>query len=105
MKALVLGTLAAALAVPAFAQRLEPLAGNYWTQGGTVVVQCFRGPWREVIWDRPEAKFIESLVGVGYDYPSAFAIANRICRDITLVGDDAALKAAMERIIAEAPRP
>ncbi len=82
---------------------LQSAPGNHWNQGGVVVVQCFRGPWREVIWDHPEAQFTESLVAVGYDYPSALSIANRICRDITLVDDDAALKAAMERIIAEAP--
>ena len=82
---------------------LEAAPGNHWNQGGVVVVQCFRGPWHEVIWDHPEAKFTESLVAVGYDYPSALSIANRICRDITLVDDEAALKAAMEAIIAEAP--
>jgi hypothetical protein len=56
-----------------------------------------------VIWDRPDAIFTESLVAVGYDYTNAFAIANRICRDPALVGNQAALKAAMEAIIAAAP--
>jgi hypothetical protein len=97
--------LAAALAVSggqAMAQ-LQAAPGNHWNQGGVVTVSCFRGPWRGVIWDRPEAIFTESLVAVGYDYTNAFAIANRICRDQGLVGNQAALKAAMEAIIADAP--
>jgi hypothetical protein len=98
--------LALALALPG-AQAMADLErhpGNHWNQGGTVYVSCYRGPWQDVIWDRPEGIFIESLVNVGYDYTNALAIATRICRDITLVGDDAGLKAEMERIIAEAPR-
>lgn len=91
-----------ALAGPSFAEP-EALAGNHWNQGGVVRVSCFRGPWKEVIWDRPQGIFIDTLVEVGYDYPSALAIATRLCRDINLVDDDAAMKAEMERIIAEAP--
>ena len=56
-----------------------------------------------MIWDRPEPVFTESLVAVGYDYANAYAIANRICRDPALVDNNAALKAAMEDIIAKAP--
>lgn len=84
--------------------QLEAAPGNYWNQGGVVTVSCFRGPWRDTIWDHPRAIFTDSLVAVGYDYPSALAISTRICRDVTLVGDDAAIKAAMEQIIADAPR-
>jgi len=104
MKYAVLAALLGGFAGQATAQT-EPLAGNYWNQGGVVYVSCWRGPWVGVIWDRPEAIFIESLVTVGYDYPSALAIATRICRDSTLVGDSAGLKAEMERIIRDAPRP
>ncbi len=92
----------ATLAGPTLAET-EAHPGNHWNQGGVVHVSCFRGPWREVIWDRPQGIFIDSLVQVGYDFPSALAIATRLCRDITYVGDDAAIKAEMERIIAEAP--
>jgi hypothetical protein len=98
--------LAAALAVSggqAMAE-LQPLPGNFWTQGGVVTVSCFRGPFTVTAWDHPEAIFVESLVAVGYDYPSAFAIGERICKDSTLVGNPDGLKAAMEQIIAEAPR-
>lgn len=82
---------------------LESAPGNHWNQGGVVTVSCFRGPIRETVWDHPRAIFTESLVAVGYDYPSALSIATRICRDVTLVGDEAGLKAAMEAIIAQAP--
>ena len=37
--------------------------GNY--PAGTVVVSCFRGPWRETIWDHPEPVFVDSLRAVG----------------------------------------
>ncbi len=83
---------------------LQPLAGNFWNQGGVVTVSCFRGPLTVTAWDHPESIFIESLVAVGYDYPSAWSIGDRICKDSSLVGNPDALKAAMEEIIANAPR-
>jgi len=83
---------------------LEAHPGNHWNQGGTVYVSCYRGPWRDVIWDRPEAIFVDSLVSVGYDYTNALAIATRVCRDITVVGNDEAMRLEMVRIIREAPR-
>ena len=97
--------LAAALAVSggqAMAE-LKAAPGNHWNQGGVVTVSCYRGPWKDVIWDRPEPIFTDSLVAVGYDFSNALAIGNRICRDITLVGNPQGLKAAMEAIIAAAP--
>lgn len=84
---------------------LQAHPGNHWNQGGIVYVSCFRGPWREVIWDRPEGIFVDSLVAVGYDFTNAMAIATRVCRDITLVDNNEALRLEMVRIIGEAPRP
>ncbi len=75
----------------------------YKFQTHTIYVSCFRGPWREVIWDRPNAKFIDSLVDVGYDYPTAHAIAERVCRDDALVGNPEGLKSEMIRIFRESP--
>lgn len=69
----------------------------------TITVSCFRGPFREVIWDRPEAPFLQSLVDAGYTFPEASAIGERVCRDITTVGNNAAVQATMERIIRENP--
>lgn len=72
--------------------------GAYGPTGHQIVVSCFRGPWKEVIWDRPNAVFIDTLVSVGYDFSTAQAIGERVCRDDRLVGDPAALKATMEKI-------
>ena len=44
----------------------------------TVTISCFRGPWREVIWDRPEPVFVDSLVAAGYEFPEAHAISERV---------------------------
>ncbi|MFZ5962024.1 hypothetical protein ACOXXX_03655 [Thalassococcus sp. BH17M4-6] len=68
----------------------------------TIVVSCFRGPWKDVIWDRPNSNFVDSLVNAGYTYPTAHAIAERVCRDDSLVGNPGAMKAAMERIFHDA---
>jgi hypothetical protein len=72
--------------------------------GGVIYVACFRGPWNEVIWDRPQARFVDSLVNVGYDYPTAHAIAERVCRDGDLVGNPEGLRATMLQIAREYPR-
>lgn len=71
--------------------------------GNTLIVSCFRGPWKDVIWDRPNSNFIDSLIDFGYDYPNAHAIAERICRDDHLVGNKPAMKAEMIRIYYESP--
>lgn len=76
---------------------------TYKFQTATIVVSCFRGPWKEVIWDRPNSNFIDSLVNVGYDYPTAHAIAERVCRDDNLVGNKEGLKSEMIRIFRESP--
>lgn len=94
-------SLIAALAFPGVAQ------ADHKKQTGVekkqVVVSCFRGPWKDVIWDRPNGIFVDSLVNVGYDFPTAHAIAERICRDSLLVGDSDALKAEMQRVLRERP--
>jgi len=69
----------------------------------TVTVSCFRGPWEEVIWDRPEPVFVDSLVNAGYTYPEAHSMAERVCRDSTGVGNPENLRATMLGIIANEP--
>ena len=94
-------SLVAAIALPGMAQADHKTHKNAVTK--QVVVSCFRGPWEDVIWDRPNAVFVDSLVSVGYDFPTAHAIAERVCRDSELVGDTDGLKAEMERILRERP--
>ena len=71
---------------------------------GVVTVSCFRGPWTEVIWDRPNPVFVDSLVAVGYDFPTAQAIATRVCKDIAGVGNPDHVKARMEQALHESPQ-
>jgi len=47
----------------------------------TIQIACFRGPWHEIIWDRPEVSFTDGLVAYGYSYAEAEAIGFRVCRD------------------------
>lgn len=47
----------------------------------TIQIACFRGPWREIIWDRAEVGFTDSLVAYGYSFAEADAIGTRVCRD------------------------
>jgi len=100
MKKLLIGAIAlAGLAAPA----LAGTAYAYKFKDHTIYVSCFRGPWKEVIWDRPNAKFVDSLVTLGYDYPTSHAIAERVCRDEALVFNPEGLKSEMKRIYADSP--
>jgi hypothetical protein len=72
-------------------------------QPGTVTISCFRGPWEEVIWDRPNPVFVDSLVARGYTYPEAHAIAERVCRDPATVGDPDGQIAVMTQILVANP--
>ena len=76
---------------------------NVQAVSAVVTISCFRGPWQEVIWDRPEPVFVDSLVGAGYTFPEAHAIAERVCRDATGVGNSANIRSTMLRIIEDSP--
>jgi len=76
---------------------------TYVVSNYTVTVSCFRGPWKGVIWDRPNAVFIDSLVAVGYDFPTAHAIGERICRDSALVGNPDSLRSEAIRVLRDSP--
>lgn len=106
-KTLIVALALAGLAAPA-------LAGGYKdgerdggqrtvSSTGTVVVSCFRGPLSAVIWDHPNSKFIDTLVTAGYDFDTATAIAERICRDQSLVGHPERLRAEAVRVLQNAP--
>ena len=98
--AVALAGLASAVAADGAGGPLGTAAG---VAPGTVVVACYRGPWEGVWWDRPEIAFTDSLRAVGFDFATSQAIGERICRDPSLVNDDAALQAAMEGILLEVP--
>lgn len=110
LRILGLAAVALTLAVPAHADHMRHKKGHGHghghathshenvLKGGTITVSCFRGPWREVIIDRPNAVFVDSLVDVGYTYERAHAIATRICRDEELVGNPDAMREEMRRI-------
>ncbi|UWQ96293.1 hypothetical protein K3728_03355 [Rhodobacteraceae bacterium M385] len=68
-----------------------------------VTVSCFRGPFSEVIWDRPNAVFIDSLVNAGYTFPEAHAIGERVCRDPSTVDRPDMAVQVMHQIIAQNP--
>jgi len=108
-RALILASvLAAAMATAtgAFAHSKNHSHGHghtYATQNVTITVSCFRGPWNDVIWDRPNAVFIDSLINAGYDHPTALAIGERICRDAALVGNLDRLRNESIRVIRASP--
>jgi len=100
MKKLMLcAAMMAGLAAPASAGAYTKTI--YQFEHAVIIVSCFRGPWKEVIWDRPNSNFIDSLVNIGYDYPTSHAIAERVCRDDWLVGNEDGLRSEMIRIYRE----
>lgn len=78
-------------------------AYRYGASAQIITVSCYRGPWDDVIWDRPNPEFIDSLVNVGYSFPEAHAIAERVCRDPSAVGRSGVLSATMTNILRTSP--
>lgn len=75
-------------------------SASAWSYGGVQIhISCYRGPWKEVIWDRPNPVFIDSLVSAGYGYPEATAIAERICRDPALVQNPGSMSRKIREIL------
>lgn len=74
------------------------------TQGNVITVACYRGPWDQVYWDRGLPAFYDSLTRAGYSPERAQAIADRVCRDQTLVGNPDALRREALRVISATPR-
>lgn len=68
-----------------------------------IVVSCYRGPWSDVIWDRPNAVFIDSLREAGYSILQATTIGDAVCQDPELVSNPDGLKATMLDILKETP--
>jgi hypothetical protein len=68
-----------------------------------ITISCFRGPTSTVIWDRPNAVFVEDLVRLGYSYPDAHAIGERVCRDEYGVDQPEYLRSTLYDIMARTP--
>ena len=94
---------AALVALSASSAIADGYAYRHGAVAHVVTVSCYRGPWNEVIWDRPNPVFIDSLVRAGYTYPEAHAIAERVCRDPSGVGQSGNLRATMQGILRSTP--
>lgn len=73
-------------------------------RGNVITVACYRGPWDQVYWDRGLPAFYDSLTRAGYTPERAQAIADRVCRDQSLVGNPDALRREALRVISATPR-
>jgi len=69
----------------------------------TIHIACFRGPWREIIWDHAEPSFTDDLVAYGYSYSEADAISTRVCRDLHGVDDPQYLVGVVNDILRTHP--
>ncbi len=105
-KILLVAAMIAAVATTASAhdRKHKHAYGTYTISNVTIVVSCYRGPWKEVIWDRPNPVFYDSLVGAGYSPATANALGTRICRDQNLVGNLQNMIAEVQQVIRQAPR-
>ncbi|MGV6849957.1 MAG: hypothetical protein ACWA5A_16415 [Marinibacterium sp.] len=68
-----------------------------------ITVSCYRGPLKEVAWDRPNAVFIDDLVQLGYTLSEASWLGERVCRDEYGVFDPAYLEDRFRQLIAQNP--
>ena len=73
------------------------------TNNSVITISCFRGPSSSVIWDRPNAVFVQDLVRYGYSYPQAHAIGERVCRDEYGVKRPDYLRTSLLQIMAQTP--
>lgn len=87
---------AALLALPTVAA-----AHNHRTaaQPVSIRISCFRGPWQEIIWDRPEVVFLDGLTAYGYSPSDALAIGTRVCHDPQGVTDPSYLVGVLQSIL------
>lgn len=107
MAALVMATPVLAHEIPGKQPHSHPQNRAHAHTGPTVQhqirINCYRGPLSETIWDHARAVFIDDLVTFGYDYTNALAIATRVCRDVTSVGNPERLRQGLLNAIAETP--
>lgn len=73
------------------------------TNPSAITISCYRGPTSGVVWDRPNAVFVADLVRIGYTYPQAHAIGERVCRDEYGVGNHEYLRTTLLNLMATTP--
>lgn len=105
MRTLAILALAAGLTGPtagvAVADTLSSPADN---DPNRINVSCYRGAFRNVVaWDRPNAVFVNDLVQLGYSYPDAHAIGERVCRDERGIGNAEHKISTLRQLMAETP--
>lgn len=80
------------------------LTASQAVANSSILVSCYRGPWKDVVWDRANPQFIDSLVAAGYSYTTANAVGERICRDPDLVDRPEDLRREVQRILRVTPK-
>lgn len=100
---LLIAGFAAAASFSATQSAAQDLPTRPNTDAPAITISCFRGPWREVIWDKPNAVFLDGLTRIGYSPAQAYAIGRRVCRDEYGLKDPEYLKSTFRRLIAEKP--
>ena len=105
MKTSLMVALVAGLAMPLASSAFADSRGSEIDKNPNKInVSCYRGALRSAVaWDRPNPVFIEDLVQIGYTYPEAASIGERICRDIRGVGDGKYRVNRMRDILRETP--
>lgn len=102
-KPLLVAACAAALLGPAPSALAQDYSYHVSVQRHVITISCYRGPWEDVIWDRPNPVFTDSLVNAGYSFPEAHAIAERVCRDPSTVNHPNGMVSVMNSILAQSP--
>ncbi len=103
MKTLPIAALAVALtATGAFAE-VKSMPSPSDDDPGKITISCYRGPLKEVAWDRPNAVFIDDLVQIGYSLEEASWLGERVCRDEYGVFDPVYLADRFKKLMALNP--
>lgn len=66
-----------------------------------ITISCFRGPTKHVVWDRPNAVFLDDLRQLGYSRGQAKTIGDRVCRDEYGVENHDHMRAVLKEVMAD----
>lgn len=91
-----------ALSAPAVAHESTEHQKNV-TQSHRIELSCYRGPFKDVIWDRAYPNFVASLESYGYPRYQAQLMADSICRDPSFIDNPDAMKTSVIEMIKQTP--